>query len=218
MMRSQWLRQARASVLVLLATLLGPAAVAEAQRDGWIAAGGGIVTRASREPGVGDSVGPSFLIRLGRGGSGWGMRYGFDWFSTDLDRPIGGEAQSFGRLRVRPVLAGYGYSVQRGPAQVSFNIKGGYAFTSFHLRPSYSSAYGSAFSTSAIRASAANTFVVKPEISLWVDVSRKVGLNISTGYMVARPHVTLSSAAGSERRRVDADMFVFQVGAAYNIF
>lgn len=218
-MGSRWQRRtARLAFILLVLTMASPVPAARAQSDGWLAVGGGIVTRISREPEVGGTVGPAFIVRVGRGGTGWGMRYGFDWFSADLERPILGEAQPFGRLRVRPILAGYGYSLQRGISQLSFNIKGGYAFSSFAMQSAYSTAYSSALQTTAVRARASNTFVAKPEVSLWINVSRKVGLNVSTGYMVARPQVTFTSAAGSERRRVTADMLVFQVGAAYSIF
>lgn len=204
--------------VVLAAMMIVPSRAVEAQSDGWLAVGSGIVSRSSRDPGVGDSVGPAFILRVGRGGTGWGMRYGFDWFSTDLERPVQGQAQSFGRLRVRPILVGYGYSIKREPALLSLNLKGGYAFSSFNLRPSYAAAYSTAFQAGGVRASAANTFVIKPEVSLWINLSRKVGLNVSTGYIVARPQVSFASAAGMERRRVMADMFLFQVGAAYTIF
>ena len=54
--------------------------------------------------------------------------------------------------------------------------------------------------------STSNAVVMKPELSLWIDLSRKVGLNINTGYMIARPRVTVSSTAGTGTNRVKADM------------
>ena len=46
---------------------------------------------------------------------------------------------------------------------------------------------------------ASSAFVVKPEVSTWFDVARKVGINVSVGYMFARPNVTVSwpSTSGS---------------------
>ncbi len=63
-----------------------------------------------------------------------------------------------------------------------------------------------------------NTIVVKPELSLWRDLSEKMGLRASVGYMVARPQITVSSTAGVDKRRVNADMLMFKVGVVYSIF
>ena len=60
--------------------------------------------------------------------------------------------------------------------------------------------------------------MAKPEVCFWYDVNKKVGLNVTAGYIVARPNVTVSSTAGDDRRRVRADVFVVTVGAVYSIF
>ena len=36
--------------------------------------------------------------------NGWGWRYGLSWFSTDIDRSIGGSNTELGQLRVRPFM------------------------------------------------------------------------------------------------------------------
>jgi hypothetical protein len=59
---------------------------------------------------------------------------------------------------------------------------------------------------------------VKPEVSTWIDVSDKVGLNVSIGYMVARPTVTLTTALGSDPRAVRADVVMVKVGLVYSMF
>lgn len=213
-----WRQPAGVVVLALVcsAWLCGEAS---AQTDGgWLAVGAGIVTRTSPEPDAGNNHALAIVFRLGEPRTGWGIRYGFNWFATDLDRPLSGALQPFGRLRVRPLLGGYGYGVRVKDALLSFNLKGGYAFTSFAMQPSFSEAYRSTLNTSRVRASAANTFVLKPEVNAWIDLTRKVGLNVSAGYMLARPQLSLTSDAGTERRRVRADMFIFQVGAVYTLF
>ena len=50
------------------------------------------------------------------------------------------------------------------------------------------------------------------------DVSKKIGLHGSVGYMVARPQVTVSSTLGDDKRRVRADMWQLKIGMAYSIF
>jgi hypothetical protein len=45
-------------------------------------------------------------------------------------------------------------------------------------------------------------------------VVKKIGLHVSTGYMIARPHVTVSSSIGDDRQRARADMLQMKVGLA----
>lgn len=191
---------------------------AAAQSDGFIAVGAGVVMRASQEIDVQDAHGPAFLVRFGPRGEGWGFRYGLNWYSTGL-RPSGDrETVPFGRLRVRPLLVGYGYAVRRGATRLSFNLKAGYAINSFRP-PRASTAAGSPTGAARpIRADASNAVVVKPEVDAWIDLSRKLGLNIGAGYLRARPTIALSTDGALERQRVRADMFLLHVGMAYSIF
>jgi hypothetical protein len=159
------------------------------------------------------------LWRIGHGSSGWGWKYGINWYSTDIDRALsGGPLEAFGELRIRPFMAGYGYTKIVGRTKVSANLMAGYSFNSFNLAPTYATAYRQIHGTAAVDVDAANSLVFKPEISTWFDVNAKVGINVSMGYMVARPTVTLRTAAQRDRGRVRADVFLFKVGAVYSIF
>ena len=87
---------------------------------------------------------------------------------------------------------------------------GGYAFTSF----SKTTAASSFVSTDT-----SNTFVVKPQVIVAQhDVSKKIGLNVSAGYMVARPRLTVSTPLGDDARRIRADVFMFRVGLVYSVY
>lgn len=191
---------------------------AHAQTDGWLAVGAGVLLRANTSDQAAGNVTPIPVVRVGRGGDGWGVRFGLNWFATDVERGLDGRTQAFGRLQVRPIMLGYGYGRRYGRARVSFNLKAGYAFSSFRLQPGFADTYSAALGTTGVRVDASNTFVIKPDVVAWIDISRSVGLNIGAGYIVARPHVALNSAAGSERRRMHADVFMLQVGAVYSVF
>ena len=41
---------------------------------------------------------------------------------------------------------------------------------------------------------------------------------LDAGYMVARPHVTVNSSLGADRRTIRADQFIVKLGMAYSIF
>ena len=67
-------------------------------------------------------------------------------------------------------------------------------------------------------ANATNTLVLKPEIGVWYDITRRVFLNVNAGYMMARPDVEIVTAVSTERRKARADQFILKVGVVYSIF
>lgn len=189
-----------------------------AQSTGKVAIGANLSAKraVSSESRGHNSVG--LLWRLGHGRQGWGWKYGINWLSVEIDRSLGGDRHEFGTLRVRPILGGYGYTHVMGNKKVSANLLGGYAFTSFSAHQGFDLAYRSVHSVDSIDTSSANTFVLKPEVSTWIDLSEKIGLNISASYMIARPEVTVISSVGRDRHRIHADMFSLKAGLVYSVF
>ncbi|MGE3959054.1 MAG: hypothetical protein AB7H96_20235 [Vicinamibacterales bacterium] len=211
--------KARARSLFCLLVLLATGAPsALAQTGGTFAIGPSLSMRRGMAAGTKGEISPGIQWRFGHGRNGWGWHYGLSWYSTDLDQPVGAEVAGFGELRVRPFLGGYGYSRRVGRTLFTAKLMGGYAINSFELLPTFDDRYRASLNASTISADASNTLVLKPDVSAWVDLSRKVGLNISLGYMVARPDVTVSSSLGRDTRQIKADVLMFRVGAVYSIF
>ena len=129
-------------------------------------------------------------------------------------------------LRVHPLMAGYGYTHTMRRFSIRGAIFGGYAWNSFSLDPAATELYrrqagpnGVSSSTSdSISSSASNTWVIKPEVRLRYDVSRKVGLNVSAGYMVARPELRVRTPLGVETTPISADIFMLKFGVVYSVF
>jgi hypothetical protein len=163
-------------------------------------------------------VGPGLLWRFGEGKPGWGFHWGLNWYSVDLDRPIGGNTTELGELHVRPIMAGYGYTYVLHHITISADALGGYAFDSMSVAPTALEAYRNSLGAQWATADASNAFVFKPEIGMWHNVNRKIGLNANFGYMFARPSVTITTAAGSETRTARADQIIIKVGIVYSIF
>ena len=206
-----------ASLFFLLLPFLFPAEV-QAQTDGRVAIGGNVGTKQTPQSGSRGSIGLGFLWRIGHGREGWGWKYGLNWYSAELQRPIGGENHEFGELNVRPFMGGYGYTRLVRGGQVSANVLGGFAFTSFSVRNDYALTYRFNNGGASIDADVSKAWVLKPEVSAWFDVARKLGINASAGYMIARPELAVTSALGRERRRLNADVVMIKVGAVYSIF
>ena len=189
-----------------------------AQSGGTLAIGADFSLRNAISPNVGGARDVSLLWRWGHDRTGWGWHWGLNWYATDLDRSIAGRDTRLGELRVRPIMAGYGYSYVIGRTSITADVLGGYAVTSLALAPAANDAYHQRLGAQSVSGDASNTFVMKPEVGVWFDLTRKIGVHVDTGYMVARPTVTVNSTLGRDSSRIRADMFMFKVGAAYSIF
>jgi hypothetical protein len=213
------------SVRIGLATLLLAAAVvprASAQTEDYkFALGGDFGVKAASEHDARGGLGIGFLWRIGKSKTGWGFKYGLNWFAEDVTQPVAGLETVLGEIRIRPIMGGYGYTKvmgQSGRSAVSAHVMGGYAFSSFTLAPSAADTYRDRLGAQSLGVDVSNTFVVKPEIGYWYDLNRKVGVHLSAGFMVARPKLTVSNSLGSGTERLRADIFMFKVGAVYKIF
>jgi hypothetical protein len=207
--------------LVCLMSLTG-VSHARAQSDSRFAIGGEFAVkmsdRASKEDSARGQLGPGLLWRFGAPKPGWGFHWGLNWYAVDVDRPIGGLGTELGELHIRPFMAGYGYTQIIRKYAITADVLGGYAFGSIGVSPTAIDAYRSRLGAQSVSGNASNTLVLKPEIGVWYDLNKKVGINANAGYMFARPDVTISSSLGSETRKARADQFILKVGVVYSIF
>jgi hypothetical protein len=207
----------RLGSLVLLMTFYG-APAAFAQTTGKFALGAHVSKRASTGPDAHGNLGIGLLWRIGHSKTGFGWDWGLNWISVDVDRSIGGTDTDFGELKIRPIMGGYGYTHVIGRTSISAKAFAGYAFTSMTMSPPASDAYRDRLGARSITADPSNTLVVKPEVSMWQDLSEKIGLKATVAYLVARPHIAVRSTIGEDKRRIKADMLMFKVGMVYSIF
>lgn len=206
----------RGIVAGLVLTAVASPAFAQSQNK--FAIGAQFSTKPSLDPMVHRGTGIDLLWRIGHTKTGWKWKWGLPWYGTDVDRAIGGTTTEFGRVQLRPILAGYGYSHVIGRTSVSANVLGGYAFSSFSLAPAADDAYHQRLGAQSITTTVKNPLVLKPEVNVWFDVSRKVGVRVNANYLVARPTVTVRSTLGEDRTRIHADKFSISVGTVYSVF
>jgi hypothetical protein len=113
-------------------------------------------------------------------------------------------------------MLGYGYTWIRGKTAITVDALGGFAFNSFHLDPAALADYQRRGATT-VNTEATNTFVLKPEVQVWYDLSPRFGLKISGGYLISRPTVSLTSSIGRDTRAVRADTILIALGLVYSI-
>jgi hypothetical protein len=209
-------------VLLLIAASTRASAQADPPSNNRFAIGGEFTIktsdRASKEDYARGQLGPGLLWRVGMPKAGWGFHWGLNWYAVKLERPVGGRVTELGELHLRPVMAGYGYTKLVRRYSITADVLGGYAIGSMRLSDPAVAAYRAALGVVSADASSTNTLVLKPEIGLWYDVTSRVYVNVNAGYIMARPDVSIVTAAGTDRRKARADQFVVKVGVVYSIF
>jgi hypothetical protein len=203
-----------------LGLLFGSLAIsAHAQTGGRFAVGAQLSSRVAAGDGAHGATGVTLLWRVGHSEPGFGWDWGLNWYSAHLDHSVG-EASPFelGELHVRPLMAGYGYTRIFGRTAVKVGALGGYAFTTFQMLPAGEVALRRQMGVASLSTDTSNTFVVKPQVIVWHDLSKKMGLNMSLGYVLARPRLTISTPDGDDARRLRADVIMFRVGLVYSVY
>jgi hypothetical protein len=204
-------------VICAFVVLVCSPVVAHGQSDNRLAVGGSLTSRIAGSAAAAASSDVGFELRIGHEHDGWGWAYSvFGWFDTDIEQPPALSASDLGRLRVRPFMLGYGYTKIRGRAAITTDLVGGYAWNSFRLDPSTIADYERRGGSN-VHGEATNTFVVKPELTLWYDLNRRIGIKVNGGYLVARPSVTIVSTLGRATQSIRADTFLITVGVVYSI-
>jgi len=177
-----------------------------------------VTTRIAGSSAAAASSDVGFELRIGHEHDGWGWAYSFfGWFDTDIEQPRVVSSSNLGRLRVRPIMLGYGYTKLRGRAAFTSDLVAGYALNSFRLDPSTIATY-QARGASDVHGEATNTFVVKPELTLWYDLNRRIGIKMDGGYLIVRPSATIVTTLGRDTQSIRADTFLLTFSAVYSIF
>jgi hypothetical protein len=197
----------------LMAALPAPAA---AQSEGRVSAGASVTLNATTDDDVGSvfSVGP--LVRLNPR-RGWGVAGALNWFRADLSDPSGVDAP-FGRLRVRPLMGGVGYTIGPDRVLTTFSIVAGPSFNSVDFEDEFLDRVPPGLSAPAIDVD--HSFAVRPGVSVTYTVAPRVGITGFGGYLINRPEVTFIPPGGGPEitDRWKADSVVLSVGVVYSIF
>jgi hypothetical protein len=217
LLRQTCVTRTRIAVLVLFTTVLVPAHV-WAQADSRFAVGGEFKTRMAGDKNVRGELGPGLLWRFGQGKPGFGFHWGLNWFGSSLDESVGGARIELAEIYIRPFMAGYGYTYKVGRYTISAVTLAGYAFSAIEVGDLAVATHRDRLGAAGLDADVSNTFTLKPELDVWYDLNKKIGIHGNAGYIVARPDLTVRSSLGEERRTIHADQFMLKIGLAYSIF
>jgi hyperosmotically inducible protein len=181
-----------------------------ASRRRLLAVGGSINTRDPTSARLASSLSIGPLVRLGSG-RGLGIAIGFSWFRSDLGSDDAAN-DTLGRITVRPIMGGVSYTfTDQTRWALSASLVGGVAFNSFTFDNDVATRDVLALEVN-------NSPVMRPGLSLWVDLNSRVAVNLFTGYIITRPQMTFLESGRLSNRTVRADTAVVNVGVAYKLF
>jgi hypothetical protein len=174
---------------------------------GLFAVGGSIGWSVPKLEALRTRVAVSPLVKFGSP-RGLGPAIGFDWFQADLESV--GQETSLTRVHVKPVMAGLGYTIAADRLSFTPSVVGGVAFNSLTVT-----------STGAIDGlpiEIGNSLVWRLGVSAWYDVSRRVAMNVSAGYVMTGLRVTIIEQGRVAERSISGDTTVVHAGVAYRLF
>ena len=181
-----------------------------------------VITNMVKRVGVGGSVGGVFTfdddvntsvafgVNAGLAPApGFGPTLGLGWYQADLRLSGVSGDREVGRLRVRPLMAGVGYTWMKDRVAVGLSINAGISFNSVRLNDEYRNIFGPG---AEVRVDSSNSFAVRPQLRVEYAVARKVGVYTSAGYFFTEFDNVIETPVGRFENEWDASSFNLFVG------
>jgi hypothetical protein len=141
--------------------------------------------------------------------TGLGPTMGLGWYEGDLTLARVSGDVNVGRLRVRPLMGGIGYTWVNGRVATGVSINAGISFNSIRLDDQYRAGFGSG---SEVRGDASNSFAARPQLRVEYAVARKFGVYSSASYFFTRFDSVLETPVGRFENEWDGSSFNVFVG------
>ena len=181
-----------------------------------------VITNMVKRVGVGGSVGGIFTfdddvntsvafgVNAGLAPApGFGPTLGLGWYQADLTLSGVSGDREVGRLRVRPLMAGVGYTWVKDRVAVGLSINAGISFNSIRLNDEYRNFFGPG---AEVRVDSSNSFAVRPQLRVEYAVARKVGVYTSAGFFFTEFDNVIETPVGRVENEWDASSFNLFVG------
>jgi len=125
--------------------------------------------------------------------TGLGPTIGLGWYEGDLTLARAFGDVNVGRLRVRPLMGGVGYTWVNGRVATGVSINAGISFNSIRLDDQHRALFGSG---SDVRGDASNSFAARPQLRVEYAVARKFGVYSSASYFFTKFDSVLETPVG----------------------
>jgi hypothetical protein len=164
------------------------------------------------------SHGIAFVYRWNALHSGWGPTFGLDWHSTDFHQPVGDVVDvPVGSLRMRALLAGFGYKHRIHRFTALANASAGYSFNHLTVDGGMAPAFArTGVSLNDVHVN--NSAIIKPSVAVWYDLFKHVGIGVSASYLFNQPDEVITTTAGSRTRQLNANTFALATGVTFGVW
>jgi hypothetical protein len=127
---------------------------------------------------------------------GWGFTAGLGWFEADLVDARGMASRRVGTAKVRPVMAGVGYTWLNGRVATTASLTAGISINGATL----DSALAAAPAGQTYALDIENSFAMRPALEVEYFLARKLALSATASFLFTRPDIVLITP---ERRVTD---------------
>jgi hypothetical protein len=158
------------------------------------------------------SFGISYSLTRPSSHSKWGPDFGFGWFSADLIGPLDG------RVTVRPLLGGYGYTMVQGKFRTHVAALTGPAFVKVKVNDAERAVWAASLGIPVDGVDVKNSWVVKPGVRVVYSIRPRIGIFGSADYEFARLTMQVRTGAQTTERKVKADLVNLKVGVRFGVF
>ena len=210
-------RQTARIAIPLVLTLLAAEGTAFAQLEKRIAVGVAVGKTSPADDDLSSKVRVIPTIsRVPR--PGWGVALGLNWFEADVDGDFVDLGDRLGKVNVRPLMAGVGYTAFLTPKfSINPTIVAGPAFNRFEVDEEWRSLFGVGGDDPDDKANVWS-FAVRPGISATYAVHPRFGITAFGGYLFNRPDFTFFTPSGERENTWKTDGFSFSAGIVVPIF
>ena len=171
------------------------------------------ITRAD-SPDVKDKHGAGLAVRVTKP-NGWGVTVGFGTERFDVPAVVGGTALTLGEVQLRTISGGAFLAQRWRGLEASAGVSVGYGFGGFDLTNDARDAYARQ-QVIGLDPTATNSWVVRPNASVWHNVTDRLAATVSVSYAWARPTVRFGGVLPD--RRLDVKAVTFAAGIGVKVF
>ena len=164
------------------------------------------------------SASPGVVFRATRP-NGWGVIVDVGPQSFPLQGAIGGEARRIGDVRLFALMGGIARTRLAGRAEATVGVSGGFGIgRSLTIESDTRDALGRA-GLFGVEGESSNAWMIKPQASLWYNLSNRWAATISASYVIAQPTVRVTSGTTvAYEREIDASAVRVGAGLAFKLF
>lgn len=201
----------RRHAILLACLMLVPASPAAAQMEGRVGVGVAVTRLQPTSDELSPTTGVTPFVRLSPK-RGWGISAGLNWAQVDVDGDFAGVDGDIGRIRMRPLMGGVGYTFISGRLYTTLSVVGGPAWNTLKLDAALRDRLGAEEDHDAA------SFAVRPGVGVTYALTSRFGLTGFGGFLINRPKFSVDTSSGEVEKRFTADAFALSAGIVVTFF